>query len=559
MLSTTRYALSRLRLIARPLFRPEVRWRAGGMFALLVAILLLVAVLNVANSYVNNYFMTSLSLGEVGRFWRMIAVYGVVFGVIAILAAVARFVEERLGIYLREALTRHLIDRYLADCHFHWLTRREDIDNPDQRIAEDVKTFTVNSLSFILILLNSTIALVSFVGVLWKISPWAVGVAASYAAAGTVGTVFLARPLVGLNFQQFKKEADFRFRLIHVREHGQSIALQGVEPWESWRLNGRLQALVENFRRIISVNLGLNAFVGAFNYGTLILPVLIVVPLYFRHQVEFGAITQSVAAFGFVLNAFTVIVTQFQQITSLAAGAERLGALVEVLDAPPPHAGPQVLLSVTHPHVTFDHLTLITPDTSRALVKDLTLAVAPHHRLLVTGPNGAGKTALLLASAGLWDRGQGRVIRPKPGQLMFLPQEPFLADSTLRQQLLEGTGCRDLPDEKIHEVFREVKFERVLERVGGLDAARDWPKVLSPGERRLFAFARLILAEPTFAFIDAGVSGVTDFWFRQLYGALHKTRTTYISIGDHPALREYHDEVLDLDGEGNWMPETVEK
>jgi putative ATP-binding cassette transporter len=526
------------------------------MFLALVALLLVLCVLNVWNSYINNYFMTALKDGEVGRFWALIGAYAAVFGVIAALTAVARFVEQRLGLVLREVLTRQLIGRYLADGHFHRLARREDIDNPDQRIAEDVKTFTVNSLSFALILLNSTIALISFAGVLWGITPWLVVAAVLYAAVGTAGTVLLGRRLVRLNFLQFKKEADFRFRLIHLREHGESIALQRVEPWESWRLNDRLQALVENFRLIVGVNLGLNTFVYCFNYGTQILPVLVVVPLYFRQEVEFGAITQSVQAFAFVLNAFTVIVTQFQEITSLAAGAERLGALVEEIDAPPPPAGPEVLMALTEPRVAFERLTLVTPDTSRALIKNLNVDLPPRLRLLVTGPNGAGKSALFLAAAGLWERGEGRVVRPRPDEVMFLPQEPFLAAGTLRQQLLEGTGCRDLTDAKIHEVFRAVKFEKILDRVGGLDAERNWPKVLSPGERRLFAFARLLLAEPRFAFIDAGVSGLTSFWVHQLYRALRQTQTTYISIGDHPALRQYHDEILDLDGEGNWAPET---
>ncbi len=547
---------SNLKALARPFSTFERRWQAVAVFGLLVALLLSFNGLSVVSSYVNRNFMNALEERQTDRFWRLALLYVGVFGLLTVCTVFARFVEERLGLLLRDGLTRFLIGRYLADRTYQYLTERQDIDNPDQRITEDVKTFTATSLSFAVIILNSTISLIAFAGVLWSITPWLFATAVLYSLFGTAMTIVLGHRLVGLNFLQLKKEADFRFRLIHVRENGESIALQGSEPQESRRLLDRLQALVDNFRQIIGVNRNVGFFTNGYSYMMQIVPVLVVAPLYLRGDVRIGVVTQSIQSFAFVLNAFSVIVTQFQALTSFAAVIDRLGSLVGAIGGAPERAGPQVAVTEDGPRVAFEGLTLWTPKGDRKLVKELSADVPPGRRLLVLGPNGAGKSALFRAAAGLWPWGEGRVVRPRPGDVIFLPHDPHLAPGTLREQLFEGAGCRELPDERVHEVFREIKFEKVLKRVGGLDAVDDWQNVLSPGEKRLFAFARLLLAGPKYAFIDAGIEGLTDFWIHTLYGALAQTQTTYLSIGDHPALRHYHDEILDLVGEGAWKYET---
>jgi putative ATP-binding cassette transporter len=552
MFTTARHAWSRTTTIARPFFRYEARWRASGLFAALVALLLSVNGLNVLNSYIGRDFMTSLEAGAAARFWALALAYAGLFGVVTTVAVFARYLEEWLDLVLRDGLTRFLIGRYLADRAYHRLAGRADIDNPDQRITEDVKTFTVAAVSFALVLLNATLALAGFAGVLWSITPRLLAAAVLYAAFGTAMTVLLGRRLVPLNILQLKREADFRFRLVHVREHSESIALQAAEPWEARRLHQRLRALVDNFRQVIRVNRNLGFFTTGYNYLTQLIPVLVVAPLYFRGDVAFGVVTQAVAAFAFVLGAFSVIVSQFQQLSAFAAAAERLGALVDAVGQAPEPAGPRVTGAADGPRVCYENLTLRTPDADRVLIKGLTLEVPPGHRLLVRGPNGAGKTALVQATAGMWRWGEGRIVRPRPGDVMFLPQKPFLAPGPLREQLCEGAGCRELTDERILSVFQEVQFERILKRVGGLEADRDWPAVLSPGEQELLAFARLLLAEPRFAFLDVGTSGLPDARLRSLYAALSRTETTYVSIGDQPALWDYHDMVLDLEGEGAW-------
>jgi vitamin B12/bleomycin/antimicrobial peptide transport system ATP-binding/permease protein len=191
MITAIQNGWSRLKTTLRPFARHESRRGTLGLFAILVALLLVVTWLNVWNSYVNNHFMTALAGGQVDRFWALALVYAGVFGIIALVASCQRFVEEWLGLRLRKELTLHVIGRYLADHTYHRLTARDDIDNPDQRIADDIKTFTANSLSFALIVLNSTVNLISFASVLWSITPRLVVAALVYAGFGTVGSILL--------------------------------------------------------------------------------------------------------------------------------------------------------------------------------------------------------------------------------------------------------------------------------------------------------------------------------------------------------------------------------
>jgi putative ATP-binding cassette transporter len=552
MLATIRHAWNRIRTIARPFREYEHRWLAIGLFALIVVMLLSIAGLNVLNNYVNGRFWGALKRQEHAQFAWQAGIYVGMFFVITLVQVSEYFVEQRLNLLLREGLTEHLIQRYLSDRTYFRLTSQPDIDNPDQRITEDVKNFTMSAVSFAVILLNATLAALSFTGVLWLIAPRLVAAAVVFALVGSVGTIFVGRRLTGLNFLQLKKEADFRFGLIRARENGEAIAMQGSEEGEERRLGNRLRLLVDNFKRVIVVQRNVQFFTVIYGYLTPVIPLLVVAPLYFRDEVSFDEVAQSVGAFAAVVGALSVIISQFQQITQFAAGAERLGALVDALDAKPvPEKVPHVNVAEDGPRVAFDHLTLQTPD-GRPLVTDLTFDLPEGQRLLISGQNGAGKTALFHAIDGMWPTGTGKIVRPPHNDVMFLSQTPYMAPGKMRDQLCEGAGCKPKPDDDIKRVLRELRIEKIVVRQGGLNAEKDWMTVLSPGELRLLSFARLVLAEPAFAFLDVGVSGLDEFWVHTLYRALSKTRTVYVSIGEHEELRTYHDMELILAGHGHW-------
>lgn len=446
MAAAVRGSWARFVALARPLFRPPFFWPSALRLGLLVGLLLGVTGLNVVNSYVGRDFMTSIADRRTSALHLLALLYLSVFAASTVVAVYQRFTEQHLGLLWREWLTRHLSDRYLADHAYYRINERGEVDNPDQRLAEDVRTFTTTALSFVLILLNSAITLLAFAGILASITPWLLLAAVGYAALGSLMTVLLGRRLVGLNFLQLKKEADLRYELIRVREHAQPIALQRDEARARRRIGARLAEVVANFRDIIAVSRNLGFFTNGYNYLIQLIPVLIVAPLYIRGEVEFGVVTQAAMAFAMVMNAFSVFIEQFQAISSFAAVVTRLGSLQEAIEAEAA-ARPAIEIKEDGERVAFERLTLTAP-TGRTLVRDLTLEVRRGQRLLITGPSGTGRSSLLCATAGLWQAGSGRVVRPPLDDVAFLHQQPYLVPGSLRDELLPP-GAPGVPDERL--------------------------------------------------------------------------------------------------------------
>jgi vitamin B12/bleomycin/antimicrobial peptide transport system ATP-binding/permease protein len=543
--------LARFLAIVRPFFQSEERWRAFALLGVLVTLLLSVSGLNVLNSFVGRDFMTAIEERQPSQFWTLAMVYAGVFVASTVVAVFARFTEERLGLRWRQWLTRHLVDRYLAGHVFYRMNGRSDIDNPDQRVAEDVKTFTTAALAFLLIAVNSTITLCSFSGILWSITPWLFLAAVGYAVFGSLTTVLLGRQLVKLDVVQLKREADFRYDLIQVRTHAEPIALLRGEPNENRRLRRRLEAVVDNAKAIIGLSRNIGFFTTGFNYMIQLIPPLIVAPLYMRGEVKFGAVTQALMAFSHVMGAFSLIVQEFQRISAFGAVTERLGAVWEAIDEESPAPDKPGIDVIEEPaRVAYERLTLVTPRDSRVLLRELSLEVPQGKRLLIMGPHGCGRTSLFRATAGLWTMGKGTIVRPPLTDVMFLPQQPYLGTGTLREQLLYATRRTGLPDGRLQAVLRRVRCEPILDRVGGLDVPRNWANTLSLGEQQLVAFARLLLANPKFAFLDEVTSALDAKTGRRLYEVLAQTRITYLSVAADPALLDYHDMLLTLFPDG---------
>ena len=558
MFPISQAAWSRFVRVVRGFFRSEVGWRATWLSALLVTLLFSVNGLNVVNSYVGRDFMTSISERQPREFIRLAIVYVGVFVGSTVVAIFYRFTEERLGLLWRDWLTRRLLANYLRDRVYLKLNASDEVDNPDQRIAEDVKTFTTTTLSFVILFLSGTITAAAFAGVLWSISPLLFLVSVSYAGFGTLMSIVLGRRLVGLNFRQLQKEANFRFALVHVRENTESIALVRGERSIRARLIARLEDLVENYRKIIIVNRNLGLFTELYKYLIQILPIVIVAPKYIRGEVEFGVVTQSAMAFAQILGAFSLIVTQFQQISTYAAVMSRLGSLGEAIDkalaAPPP----PIAMIDDDRRLAFERLTLRSAGDDRVLVDDLTAEVAAGGgRLLVLGPDGLAKAALVRAIDGLWTSGSGAIRRPaEPSRILILPERPYAVPGSLRHQFVPpgsaADATPDVADVRIVEALRAVGIGPFLDRIGGLGIELDWANTLSFAEQQQLAIARLLVARPRFAVLDrvSGSLGVARA--ETLYRLLAATEITYLSVADQPDLLAFHDRVLELQEDGTW-------
>jgi putative ATP-binding cassette transporter len=345
---------------------------------------------------------------------------------------------------------------------------------------------------------------------------------------------------------------------VRVREHADTLALARREDKEEAALGGRLGEVVSNYHAIIVVLRNLKFFSGGYNYLTQLIPVVIVAPLYMRGQVEFGVVSQAMMAFALVFNAFSLVVEQFQDISTFAAVIGRLSSLAEAIDERPEPARRPIQVAEEKGRVAYQHLTLRTPKEDQVLIRDLNLEVPQGQRLLITGSNGVGKSALFRATAGVWPWGKGRIERPPWDQVLFLPHRPYLTPGTLRDQLMDEPHADGPSDERIGEVLRSLKLGSLLARVGRLDAEMDWANTLSLGEQQLLALARLFLAEPAFAFLDHATSALRESARDGIYRRLSETAITYISVADdHPSMMKYHDALLDIREDGQWGSKPI--
>jgi putative ATP-binding cassette transporter len=522
------------------------------MFAGLIALLCGVNGLNVVNSYVGRNFMTAIADRHKAEFIRQALFYLGVFAASTLVAVIARFTEERLGLLWREFLTRRAVTDYLASGTYYRLAASGELANPDERIAEDVRAFTVTALSFVLMVLNSSFTVVAFSGVLWSINPLLFIVAVLYAACGSSLTIALGRPLVTLNYNQLDKEANFRSSLIHVREHAESIMLARREGRLTVRLLRRLEELVANFRRITTINRNVGFFTTGYNWLIQIIPALIVAPAFINGDIAFGVITQSAMAFTMLVGAFSLIVTQFQSISTFAAVVRRLRSLEEAVEQSQTTMGSAIEMVEAEGRLAYERLTLLSSQNGSPLLKDLSISIPFGTRVLLTGSNQAARVVLFRATAGLSTAGAGRIVRPGADDILFLAQRSYLPPGTLRQMLVRARHEGEISDDRISRLLRELHLEQAVTRAGGLDTERDWETLLSLREQQLLAFIHILLAAPRFAFLDRVDTALGSDQLHTILHMLSERSITYLNNGEADDPRDLYDAVLECGEDGGW-------
>jgi vitamin B12/bleomycin/antimicrobial peptide transport system ATP-binding/permease protein len=548
----TRLAWSRFGRAVKDFVNGEVGGRARGLFTLLFALLVAFNALNVVNSYVGRDFMTAIAKRDSAGFMRQAILYVGVFGASAVVGAFWSFSEQRLALLWREWLTRELLGAYLERRAYYRLSATGRLTNPDERIAEDVKAFTATTLSFLVLLSNAAVTVLAFSGVLWSISRTLFGVALLYAACGSALTVLFGRRLVWLSYNQLDKEADFRATLVHVHANAESIALLRREARVGERLRRRLDDLTANLRRLIAVNRNLAFFTNGYNNLIPVIPALVVAPLFIRGEVEFGVITQSAMAFSALVGALSLVVTQFQSISSFTAVIARIGSLADALEGVRAPGARVIEMRQDDGRVAYEGLTLRAADDAHVLVSDLSVAIAHGTNALIAGPNDAAKVALFRATAEMWEHGSGRIVRPGLDAMLFLPERPYLLPGTLRDVLRPTGHERAIADDQMTTVLRGLGVDGALQRIGGFDVEGDWAGSLSLGEQQLLSVARVVLAAPRFVFLERPRATLGASQADRVMGLLRERSITCLTLGDGDDRLEDYDVVLELADGGAW-------
>lgn len=533
--------------------RRETRVLVFAMFALCLA----VGLVQVFVSYAGRNFITSLAQRDPPGFYRNLWIYLSAFALAVPVGVFYRYTAERISLLWRQWMTHLLVKRYFFNRAYYRLRSSNRVDNPDQRISEDVKSFTTGVLGYLLTAINSLVTLFAFLGVLWMIS-WKLPVGLlAFATVGTGLSILIGKRLVGLHFSQYQKEADFRYSLIRIRDNAESIAFFRGEKREHRDLVLRFAEVVTNTMWIIGWNRTLGFFTNGYNYVALIIPTLIVGPLFMRGAVEFGVVTQAESAFAQVLMALSVIVAQFDGLSAFAAGIKRLGDLWDELDdfdaedalmekdvQPPP-------VDRDAPRLKLTDLTVQTPGADKTLTRKLNFTLPPGKSVLIMGESGTGKSSLLRTIAGLWQGGGGDIERPKLNSLIFLSQRPYMVQGNLREQLVYPHSEEGADDQLVREALKKVRFTEVLDRVDGdLGRSIDWTNILSLGEQQRISFARIFLRKPVLAFLDEATSSLDEASERVLYENLRELGISFVSVGHRSTLKEYHDQLIMLNRDG---------
>jgi vitamin B12/bleomycin/antimicrobial peptide transport system ATP-binding/permease protein len=566
--------------IAKAYWQGDQKWQARGLLLAVVLCLLAYTGLSVVLNNKRGVLLSALSAQDESRFWQTVLIFVVVLIVYAPLLAGYQYLRDRLSLNWRLWLTNRFLDNYFANRAYYNLQTHlaaAEIDNPDQRIAEDVRSFTQESLTFLLVLVESVLSVIAFSGVLWGISRPLVGFLVLYALLGTLVTTFVfGKPLVRLNFEQLKKEADLRFSLVRVRENAEAIAFYRGEEREAGQVKQRFLAVFENVKRLLIWELNLNVLTNAYEFIPFVLPAIVVAPAIFAGEIEVGKVSEAQGAFVRVFFSLNLVVARFQALTTFGAGIERLYSFAAFLEQAETDADQPKIETVAADQLAVEHLTLQTPNHQRTLIEDLSVEVPQGGGLLVMGPSGCGKSSLLRAIAGLWNAGAGKVLRPVSvqkvsqeadsetsqdttqdtaqeiskdiGQILFLPQRPYMVAGSLRDQLLYPNPDLDIEDAQLKQVLEQVNLADLEQRFGSFEAEQDWADVLSLGEQQRLTFARLLLNQPKYAILDEATSALDLANEAQLYDLLKASGITFLSVGHRATLANYHQQVLESQG-----------
>ena len=534
------------------------KWKQWFLLGSLLFLLLVVNGLRLIMSYVFRFIDTALTEKNADVFWQFMIVYGLLLIYAVPIIVTYRYTRKKLGLMWREWLTESFLSRYFSYRTYYKLNSEsigKEVDNPDQRITQDIKSFTTVTLDFLLDFFNSILTLISFSYILYTISERLTYGLLIYAIFGTVVVLIAGNRLIKINYAQLRLEANFRYSILRIRDYAESIAFYRGEFLENKQVAKKLKKVVKNFNLLIIWQSVINLFQLGYNYFTRLIPYIMIAPLYLKGELDFGSIAQATVAFSQVLEALYLITNRIPEITRFAASINRLGEFYESMN-PKLLNEEKLSNNLIHiekfPFIVLQNVSLYPPNSQRKLVKNITIRVDRSNNLLIMGTSGTGKSSLLRAIAGLWSSGDGTIFRPSPKEILFLPQHPYMISGSLKEQLLYPDVGKYITQSQLNEILTAVDLQSLRNRFQDFDIKENWSSLLSLGEQQRIAFARILITKPRYVILDEATSALDEENEESLYYSLSTSETSYISVGHRPTLTKYHQQILTIMDKGDW-------
>ena len=543
----------------------QEKWKARGLLAGVIALTLgQVYMLVLLNGW-NNDFYNALQQRAFESFWPLIGQFAGFAFLHIIFAVYAIYVRQILEIKWRNWMTDKYLDRWLGHQTYYRLqvAGKDDMDNPDQRIADDINSFVNLTLGLFVGVIKQATSLVAFVVILWNLSGYLdiplgdtvlsvpgymVFVTLIYSVVGTWLAHKVGRKLIRLNYDQQRFEADFRFSMVRVRENSESVAFYRGEKPEMQNFRERFALVIGNFWGLMKRTKLLNFYVNGYAQIAIIVPVLMCAPQYFNGTMQLGGFMQTISAFGRVQDALSYFVESYDSIAQYVAVIRRLGGFAGHMEEAVALTSSFDFTRNTSNALQLWQMDIALPD-GRQLAEKLSIAVPAGKRLLISGGSGAGKSTLLRAIAGIWPYGTGEISLPTGWRTMFLPQRPYLPLGSLRRAIYYPQPVPENTDDNLAGLLERFGLQKLT---GQLDAVDDWSRILSLGEQQRLAFIRILLLRPDIVFLDESTSALDEPREAQAYEILHQMlpQMAVVSVGHRSSLLNCHDKQLVLAGDG---------
>ena len=550
--------------LCRGYWKSDQKWKALGLLGVVIALNFAAVYLLVQLNNWYNTFYNALQGYEAELFWPLVGEFTGLALLYIVIAVYAIYLRQMLQINWRSWMT----DKYLSlwmegQAYYRLQVLGSDTDNPDQRISEDINQFVSLSLQLFVGFLKELTTLGAFAVVLWNLSgAFTVPIGGHefviygymfwfsllYSLLGTGAAHLVGRKLIGLDFDQQRYEADFRFNMMRVRENSESIAFYRGEAPEGAGFRERFGRVIGNFWQLMRQTKLLNFYINGYAQLAVIVPLVLAAPQYFAGTMALGGLMQTLSAFGRVQDALSYFVTSYDSLAQLAAVIRRLGTFsMHIEEAIAVENG--VMRKEGEGELVLKDLTVALPD-GRELVKDMEAAFPAGTRVLVMGSSGCGKSTLLRTLAGIWPYGRGEVSLPASSRVLFLPQRPYLPLGSLKEALSYPSGVH-ADNETLKKVLEQVALSSLEDKLEQVD---DWSRILSLGEQQRLAFARVLLKKPDWVFLDEATSALDEDREQEMYELLRAELPDLgiMSVGHRSTLTAQHEETLTLDGRGGW-------